>query len=83
VETGSVYVHCDVTAVFPWLTHALFSTGARRQPMRLMDALPEAVALLDRDVLRRRPALLRTIDWSLSEAKSKSATLSRPGPTVR
>ena len=25
VETGSVYVHTDVTAVFPWLTHALLS----------------------------------------------------------
>ncbi len=30
VETGSVYVHTDVTAVFPWLTHALFSAGAKR-----------------------------------------------------
>jgi deoxyhypusine synthase len=81
VETGSVYVHCDVTAVFPWLTHALFSAGARRPPMRLMDQLPSAVVLLDRDVKRRRPALLRTIDWNVGEAKA--AKLPRPGPTVR
>ena len=39
VETGSVYVHTDVTAVFPWLTHALFSAGAKRPPMRLMDRM--------------------------------------------
>src|SRR5207244_3601204 len=25
VATGSMYVHCDVTAVFPWLTYALLS----------------------------------------------------------
>ena len=40
VESGSVYVHTDVTAVLPWLTHALFSTGkAKRAPMRLMDRM--------------------------------------------
>jgi deoxyhypusine synthase len=81
VQTGSVYVHCDVTAVFPWLTHALFSTGARRKPMRLMDELPRAVVLLDRDVKRRRAALMRTIDWSPGEVKT--ARLHRPGSTVR
>jgi deoxyhypusine synthase len=81
VETGSVYVHCDVTAVFPWLTHALFSSGARRKPMRLMDALGRAVALLDKDVKRRRPALLRTIEWSPGEVKR--APKRSPGATVR
>jgi deoxyhypusine synthase len=69
VESGSVYVHCDVTAVFPWLTHALFSTGARRKPMRLMDEMVRAVAGLDREVKRRHRSLLRTIDWSPSEVK--------------
>ena len=64
VESGSVYVHTDVTAVFPWLTHALFSTGAKRAPMRLMDRMTEAVAFLDRDVARRRKKLMATIDWS-------------------
>jgi len=32
-------------------------------------------------VKRRRPALLRTIDWNVGEAKA--AKLPRPGPTVR
>ena len=33
VETGSMYVHADVTAVFPWLTHALLSERrAKRKP---------------------------------------------------
>ncbi|HMK73095.1 MAG TPA: deoxyhypusine synthase family protein [Myxococcaceae bacterium] len=64
VESGSVYVHTDVTAVFPWLTHALFSTGARRPPMRLMDRMEDAIRFLDRDVARRRNKLLGTLDWS-------------------
>ena len=81
VETGSVYVHCDVTAVFPWLTHALFSTGAKRKPMRLMDELPRAIQLLDRDVKRRRASLMRTIEWSASEVKTPK--LRMPGATVR
>jgi len=63
VESGSVYVHTDVTAVFPWLTHALFSTGAKRRPMRLMDRMEDAIAFLDRDVARRKKKLLATIDW--------------------
>jgi deoxyhypusine synthase len=43
VETSSVYVHCDVTAVFPWLVHALFADGApTRAPRRLMDRYEEA-----------------------------------------
>jgi deoxyhypusine synthase len=53
-----------VTAVFPWLTHALFNGGARRTPMRLMDRMTDAVAFLDRDVARRRRKLMATIDWS-------------------
>ncbi|MGO9829407.1 MAG: deoxyhypusine synthase family protein [Myxococcaceae bacterium] len=80
VQTGSVYVHCDVTAVFPWLTHALFSTGAKRPPMRLMEALPRAVALLDKEVKRRRPSLLRTLHWQPRKASPK---LPLAGPTVR
>ena len=27
VETASVYVHTDVTAVLPWVVHALFAGG--------------------------------------------------------
>jgi len=81
VESGSVYVHCDVTAVFPWLTHALFSTGARRPPMRLMDRMDEAVRLLDREVKRRRRSLLRTIEWSPESPRSGRGH--RPEMTVR
>ena len=43
VEAGSVYVHTDVTAVFPWLTHALLSDRKmRRKPKRLYDSLEAA-----------------------------------------
>jgi len=79
VESGSVYVHCDVTAVFPWLTHALLSTGARRAPMRLMERMDEAVRVLDREVKRRRRSLLRTIEWS-PRARGRSR---HPELTVR
>ena len=57
-------MHTDVTAVFPWLTHALFSERTKRTPMRLMDRMSDAIAFLDRDVARRRKKLLATIDWS-------------------
>lgn len=58
VENASVYVHCDVTAVFPWLVHALFAEGLRRAPKRLYDRLPEAIAQLDSEVRSRRLSLL-------------------------
>jgi deoxyhypusine synthase len=80
VESGSVYVHTDVTAVFPWLTHALFSTGARRTPMRLMDRMDEAIAFLDADVARRKKKLLATIDW---EPESDSPTKGQHEMVVR
>lgn len=66
VETGSVYVHCDVTAVFPWLTHALLSDPKmKRKPQHLIDRLGEATAFLDRDVSRRRGKLMRTLNWKM------------------
>ncbi|MBX5484029.1 MAG: deoxyhypusine synthase family protein [Myxococcaceae bacterium] len=68
VQTGSMYVHTDVTAVFPWLTYALFSDPKmKRKPRRLMDVLDDAVKFLDRDVARRRTALMKTIEWSPEE----------------
>ncbi len=68
VETGSVYVHCDVTAVFPWLTHALLSDPKmKRKPQHLMDRLGEATAFLDRDVSRQRGKLMRTLDWEIRQ----------------
>src|SRR2546425_11046851 len=64
VQTGSVYVHTDVTAVFPWLTYALFSDQKmKRQPFRLMDHLPNAIELLDRDGAQPRKELVETLDW--------------------
>lgn len=72
VESGSVYVHTDVTAVFPWLTHALLARYRRRAPRRLMDHMAEAVAYLDRDVEKRRSELMKTIDWDVPKPKSKT-----------
>jgi deoxyhypusine synthase len=74
VETGSIYCHCDVTAVFPWLVHALMQLKVtRRKPFRLMDRLGEAVAFLDADVAKRRGKLLETVEWSASELKGAPA----------
>jgi deoxyhypusine synthase len=62
VQESSVYVHCDVTAVFPWLTHALLSDPRRkRPPRRLMDRLEDAIAYLDAAVEKQRKQLLKTL----------------------
>lgn len=58
VATSSMYVHADVTAVFPWLVHALFQAGAKRAPKRLMDRLPSIVAKLDADLGAKRNELM-------------------------
>ena len=73
VQTGSVYVHTDVTAVFPWLTHALLSDPkVKRKPMRLMDSMQDAVAFLDKAVQKRRKELMKTLDWSVEDAEPSS-----------
>ena len=63
VETGSMYIHTDVTAVFPWLVHALFGERklGKRKPKRLLEALPLAVDKLQAEVEKRRKALLKTL----------------------
>jgi len=72
VQSGSVYVHCDVTAVFPWLTHALLSDRRmRREPRRLMTALGPAVHQLDDEVQKRRRRLMRTIEWTAEPGKER------------
>ncbi len=72
VETGSVYVHCDVTAVFPWLTHALMSLKqSKRKGFRLVEKLDAALDYLDSDVKLRRKELMKTIEWSPSEVKKQ------------
>lgn len=70
VEQGTVYCHSDVTAVFPWLTHALLSDPKlRRRPQRLMARMGQAIALLDAEVNKRRKELMRTLEFDLSEAE--------------
>ncbi len=66
VQTGSVYVHCDVTAVFPWLTYALLSDPrVHRAPRRLYDARVDAIARLDAEVQKRRKKLAPTLTYAL------------------
>jgi deoxyhypusine synthase len=70
VQTGSVYVHCDVTAVFPWLTYALLGDPTvHRKPRRLYDARKEAVAVLEREVHKRAKVLAPTMDYPLPKPK--------------
>lgn len=56
-ENASVYVHCDVTAVFPWLVHALLHEDNRRPHKRLYDRLGQAVRTLDAAIAERRDQL--------------------------
>ncbi len=62
VLTSSVYCHVDVTAVLPWLVHALFAEGLSRPHKRLYDRLGEARAKLDADVAAQRGKLLAELD---------------------
>jgi deoxyhypusine synthase len=72
VETGSMYVHADVTAVFPWLTYALMSDPKlKRAPRRLYDAREKAVATLQRQVDKRRATLAETIEYPLPKKKKR------------
>jgi len=78
VESGSVYVHCDVTAIFPWLTHALLSDRAmKRKPRRLMDFLGAAKQYLDRDVEKKRSELMETIDWKPQDVPRRAQAARR------
>lgn len=58
VEFNSVYVRTDVTAVLPWVTHALFQGDRRREHKRMYDRLDEVIAKLDADVAEVREKLL-------------------------
>lgn len=78
VETGSIYVHADVTAVFPWLTYALLSDPKmKRRPRRLYDSRQEAVGLLQREVDKRRKKLAPTIAYPLAGADGSAAVTKR------
>jgi deoxyhypusine synthase len=65
VETSSVYVHCDVTAVFPWLVHALMARGVKREPKRLLDGLEAARAELRASLDEKRGELLAELAGDL------------------
>jgi deoxyhypusine synthase len=81
VERGSVYVHSDVTAVFPWIAHALLSDQAFKRPLkRLYDLRDEAVARLQAQVDRRRAKLMGTLSMpaSAQPAKRKAPRPRRP-----
>lgn len=61
VEFSSVYVRSDVTAVLPWLVHALFAEGIERPHKRLLDRLVEASARLERDLDGVRDTLIEEL----------------------
>jgi len=74
VATGSMYVHADVTAVFPWLTYALLSDPkVHRTPRRLYDARKKAVDTLQKEVDKRRKKLAPTVEYNLPKPKKASA----------
>jgi deoxyhypusine synthase len=64
VATGSVYVHADVTAVFPWLTYALLSDKSmKKKPLKLVEARGDARARLLKEVHKRREQLAPTMSY--------------------
>ena len=78
VEAGSVYVHTDVTAVFPWLTHALLSDPKmKRKAKRLLDTLDDAKARLDKDVEKNRKELLKTVSFPGAPGKHEPESVVR------
>lgn len=58
VQTSSVYVHTDVTAVLPFLVHGLFQQGAQRPHKRYLDRMGEARTRLAQDLEGVRETLL-------------------------
>jgi deoxyhypusine synthase len=66
VASGSVYVHADVTAVFPWLTYALLSDEKlKKKPLRLIEARAAARARLAEEIEHRRRQLVPTLRYPL------------------
>jgi len=80
VEKGSSYVHCDVTAVFPWLTYALLSQPKMKRPLkRLYSKREEAVRVLQHRINRNRKALMKTLQMP----EAVAASLKKRGPKAR
>ena len=82
-----MYVHCDVTAVFPWLTYALLSDArVHKKPRRLYGARGVAVKNLQGEITKRKKKLLETVKFDLPKAKSakaKPASSAKPKPRTR
>ena len=79
VQYGSMYVHADVTAVFPWLTYALLSDArVHKKPRRLFDARGAAVTRLQGEITKRKKKLVETTKFALPKAtkstKAKTTT---------
>jgi len=73
VQYGSVYVHCDVTAVFPWLTYTLLSDArVHKRPRRLYDFRERAIKNLQREIDKRRKKLEDTVEFDIPPAKTKA-----------
>jgi deoxyhypusine synthase len=69
VAAGSVYVHADVTAVFPWLTYALLSDPKmKKKPLELVAARAAARERLTREIGKRRAELVTTMTFPLPRA---------------
>lgn len=72
VERGNVYVHADVTAVFPWITYALLSDPKlKKKPLRLYDEREQAVKRLASAVEKRRKNLVPTLAFELPKKRAK------------
>jgi len=69
VAAGSVYVHADVTAVFPWITYALLSDPKmKKKPLSLVAARERAKERLMREIGKRRAELVPTLSYPLPRA---------------
>ena len=72
VQYGSMYVHADVTAVFPWLTYALLSDArVHKNHRRLFDARGAAVTRLQSEIVKRKKKLVETTKFALPKPKSR------------
>ncbi|MBS2018578.1 MAG: deoxyhypusine synthase family protein [Deltaproteobacteria bacterium] len=79
VQYGSMYVHCDVTAVFPWLTYALLSDPrVHKKHRRLYDSRVAAVKNLQKEVEKRKKKLMTTVEFDLPKSKAKAKKPAKP-----
>jgi deoxyhypusine synthase len=72
VQYGSMYVHCDVTAVFPWLVYTLLADArVHKKPRRLYEARADAMKTLQREIEKRKKKLLETVNFDLPKKAAK------------